>query len=270
MTYQPVIPMGGNAGWSFLKRTREVQQAAFDNSAKMQRDVDYFRENIGNVKSADDLMKDRRLLSVALGAVGLDADIDKTFLVHKVLAEGAENEDSLANKLRDGRYLSLAETFGFDREVPATQDAGFADRIVAAYKTRQFEVAVGEQDPNMRFALGLDRELDNLLEGDLSDNGLWYSIMATKPLRAVFEGAFNLPPAVGALDIDRQLDIFKEKSRAAFGDESPRALADPEKREELVRLFFARSEMKAAGAAYSAGSVALSLLQSIPRPSLFG
>ncbi len=270
MTYQPVIPMGGNAGWTFLKRTREVQQAAFDSSAAIKNDADYFRENIGKVRTVDDLMKDQRLLKVALGAFGLEGEAGKKALIQKVLAEGTENEDSLANKLGDGRWLSMSKSFGFDQATPASQKPGFADDIIAAYKTRSFEVAVGEQDVNMRFALGLDRELDNLLEGKLSTDGLWYSIMATKPLRAVFEGAFGMPAAVGALDIDRQLEIFKEKSRGAFGDESPRALADPDKREELIRLFFARADIKTANASYSAATVALSLLQAIPKKSLFG
>ncbi len=30
MTYQPVIPYGGMAGWAFLQRTQEAQQDAFE------------------------------------------------------------------------------------------------------------------------------------------------------------------------------------------------------------------------------------------------
>ena len=122
----------------------------------------------------------------------------------------------------------------------------------------------------MRFALGLDRELDSLLEGEKTVDSMWFSIMATKPLRVVFEGAFGLPKAVGALDIDQQLSIFKQKSEAYFGTESPKALADPEKREALTRLFFARADMQSSAASYSSAAVALSLLQAIPKPSLFG
>ena len=270
MSYQPVIPMGGNAGWSFLQRTREVQQAAFENSPKIVRDVDYFRENIGKVKTAEDLVGDRRLLSVALGAFGLDADIDSKFFVKKVLAEGTIADDSLANKLSDARYKALAGAFGFDLDPPRTQVSSFADKIVDAYQERQFEVAVGDQDANMRLALGFEREFSELLKGEKSENALWFTLMATPPLRKVFEKAFALPTSVGTLDIDRQLEIFKEKSRALVGRESPRKFAEPDAQKELTRLFLVRSELEATGPLHSAGSVALSLLQSMPRPSLLG
>ena len=66
MSYQPVVPAGGNLGWTFLKQTREAQQEAFDNSSIIARDTDYFRENIGKIQSAEELVADRRLLTVAL------------------------------------------------------------------------------------------------------------------------------------------------------------------------------------------------------------
>ncbi len=76
MTFQPVVPLGGYAGWAFLNRTQTAQQSAFDESATIVRQTSYFEENIGNITTAEDLVNDRRLLEVALGAFGLDEDIN--------------------------------------------------------------------------------------------------------------------------------------------------------------------------------------------------
>ena len=76
MSFQPVIPLAGYAGWTFLKRTMEKQQAALQATPANQRDEAYFRANVGKVNSAKELVADRRLLKVALTAFGLEADID--------------------------------------------------------------------------------------------------------------------------------------------------------------------------------------------------
>ena len=63
--------------------------------------------------SAADLVADRRLLKVALGAFGLEGEIDKKAFVRKILEEGTADPASLANRLTDKSYYKLAEAFGF-------------------------------------------------------------------------------------------------------------------------------------------------------------
>lgn len=263
MTFQPIVPFSGNAGWSFLQRTLESQQETFEQGAVLQRDTAYFRDNISNVTSAADLVADRRLLTVALGAFGLDEDLPNKAFIEKVLAEGTLENDAFAKKLADSRYGSLAAAFGFDLDPPNTALSTFADDIIDRFETRQFEIALGNSSEDMRLALGLGRELDEISSREISEDGLWFTIMGTPPLRAVFEAAFNLPSSLGTLDVDRQLEIFKEKASQAFGDNSVRQFTDPEKQDELLRRFFVGSELNGFNTTSVRGSVALSLLQSI-------
>lgn len=264
MTYQPVVPFGGNVGWSILRRTRDAQQAAFDASASIARNTDYFRENIGSIRSAADLVADRRLREVALRAFGLEEDIANVFFIRKVLEEGTLSEDAFANRLADKRYFALARAFSFDISPPNTVLSDFADTIIDAYRTRAFEAAVGEADPDMRLALGLERELRQLADRGLSEAAAWFTIMGTPPLRAVFEGALGLPPQTGALDVDRQLDIFRAKSLAAFGTSDPLAFTDPERRETLVRRFLLRADRSGSATAAGGAATALTLLRAGP------
>ncbi len=266
MSFRPVIPFGGMAGWAFLQRTRASQQAAFDKAPEIRRDTDYFAENIGSITTAQELVSDYRLLKVALGAFGLDDDIDNRFFIRKILEEGTIDPDSLANKMSDKRYLEFSKAFGFgDFPTPNTQLSDFADSVLDAYKTRQFEVAVGEQDNDLRLAMTLERDLSAILEKNTTDDGRWFSVMGNPPLRKIFETALGLPASFGTLDLDLQLSGFRERARAVFGNGEVSQFSDPEKMGELNRLFLVRSQINAGNGALSSGSIALTLLQNLPR-----
>lgn len=269
MTYQPVVPFGGIGGWAFLSRTREAQQEAFDKSAPVTRDTAYFESKIKDVRSAEDLVGDRRLLRVALGAFGLDSDIDSKFFVRKALEETTFDKKSLVNRLSDKRYLEMSKAFGFgDLDPPNTVLSDFGAKLAKQYRERQFEVAVGTQSEDMRLVLGLERDLGKLAAKDISDEAAWFSVMASQPLRVVFERALSLPTVLGTLDIDRQLEIFREKAETLFGDSRVSQFADPEKMDTLRRTFLAQSELQSGGFSSSTrGSAALAMLQQSARPS---
>lgn len=261
MTFQPLVPASGLIGWNFLKRTQETQADAFQKSPQIQRDTDYFKANIGKIDSAEDLVNDRRLLRVALGAFGLDGDIDSKFLIKKILSDGTFDPDALANKFSDKRYFEMSKAFGFgDFATPLSKDSAFGDKIVEAYRTRQFEIAVGEKADDLRMALNLERELSELSEGSKSDDSKWFSVMGSPPLRQVFERAFGLPSSFAQLDLDRQLDVFRERSQKLFGDSEVAQFADPEKREKLVQRYLLMEQAQNFQAA-SSQSIALTLLQ---------
>ncbi len=242
MTFSPIIPMSGLAGWRFLESTSEAQKKTFNASSQLKRETDHFREKIGKVTSAAELVADRTLFKVALGAFGLDEEIDKKFFMQKVLAEGSENRDAIANRLVDTRYREFAKAFGFGNESGPRNDLpGFANRLIEEFGKRQFERAVGNADGEMRLAMTFRREISALANSTAADSTAWFQVMGNPPLRRFFEQAFNLPRSVGSLDIDRQRNIFREKARSILGSSSLSALKDPEKIEKMTRLFFARS-----------------------------
>lgn len=261
MSFQPVLPFTGYAGWAFLKRTIASQQAALQASPANQRDEAYFRENITKVTTAEQLVSDRRLLRVALTAFGLEEDIDAKAFVRKVLEGGVTDSSALANKLSDKRYYAMAKAFGFGTSAtPNTQAAGFADALLEAWRTKSFEAAVGEQDDSLHLALNAEHELKTLTTSGSSENTKWFMILGSKPLREVVQTAFGLPSGVTNLDIDRQLEIFKARAQSLFGDDSVSQLSDDKTREKLIRLYLVRNEAASGNAGYSPAQAALRLL----------
>lgn len=261
MTYSPIIPATGYAGWKLLNRTMDKQKATFVASAEIQRDEEYFRAKIGSVTTAEELVSDRRLMKVALGAFGLDADIDNKYFIRKVLEEGTLASDSLANKLADKTYLKFSAAFGFgDFSVPRTALSDFADEILGKYETRQFEIAVGDSDESLRLALSVQRELPDLAEDTASNNARWYSIIASNSLSTVLQSALGLPTSVESLDVDQQLEIYKQKAEGVFGTSDVSKLAESDNMERLVRLYLVRTQMDGTTSA-TGSSIALQLLQ---------
>ncbi|WYK05859.1 DUF1217 domain-containing protein (plasmid) [Cereibacter sphaeroides f. sp. denitrificans] len=257
MSFQPVLPLTGYAGWRFLGRTMERQRDSHDQSQQVQREVAYFAEKIGTVRSPEDLVSDYRLLKVALGAFGLGEAINGKALIRKVLGEGTADKGALANRLSDKRWLALAKAFDFDGA--GTGTAGFADRIAEQYRTQSFETAIGEVDANLGLALTLDREMATLASDDMSEEAKWFSVLGSRSLRAVFDGAFGLPKEFAALDLDRQVEIYQDRTARMFGSGSASQFADEDKRETLIKTFLIRADLGSMGPA-PPGRIALTLL----------
>lgn len=264
MSFVPVVPVGGYAGWAFLKRTEPTQKAAFEAQGRIQRDEAYFRERIGTISTAEELVADRRLLRISLGAFGLEADANNRYFIRKVLEEGTLRTDALAIKLTDQRYRDLSAAFGFDDPLsPRTKLSDFADGILSRWRTQQFEVAVGQVNESLRLAMNATREIAKIASSEMGENAAWFSLIGQPPLRKVIEGAFGLPTAFGALDIDLQKQMLQDKARATFGESTVAQFADPARRDDLIKRYLLRSQMGSAGAGFSAANTALAMLQSM-------
>lgn len=263
MSYTPQVPVSGIAGWRILQRSQATQQAAFDKSADIKADVAYFEKKIGSVGSAADLMADRRLMKVALGAFGLGEWIDRKAFIRKVLEEGTTDKKALASKLAEPNFKKLSAAFGFgDAAGAQTGKAGFAGKITAAYKTRAFEAAVGETDENMRLALNFKREIADLAGAAGEKGGSWYSMIGSKTMSQVAQYAFGLPTkSFGTLDVDKQRDILMKKCDAMFGSGDLSVFQDPRNVDKLIDRFFARSQLENGSTRTVGASPGLSLLQ---------
>jgi hypothetical protein len=258
VSFQPTIPLPGIAGWRFLERTAPAQKAAFEKGPELKRDIAYFQEKIAGVTTAAELVADRRLLKVALGAFGLEGEIDKKAFVRKIMEGGTADPASLANRLTDKAWYRLTEVFGFGGGGARTGEAGFAGKIVEAYRTRAFEAAVGEADNNMRLAMNFRREIAALAAGE---GGSWYSVLGSKPLRQVIEKAYGLPKQFGQIDVDQQREVLRDKTSAMFGTDKLTAFQDPAAVAKLIDRFLARAQIEAGVSATSPGAGALMLLR---------
>jgi hypothetical protein len=261
MTFQPVLPVGGLAGWAFLSRTIDSQMSAFAASPSLSRDSDYFRETIGTIRTAEALVTDRRLLSVALGAFGLQDDLPNRALIRRVLEDGTASRDALANRLSDDRYRQLSDAFGFGPgQGLQTLRPGFADQIIARFERQSFEIAIGQADPAMRIALSGQRELLRIAGETANTDAQWFKILSLPPLRKKMEVALGLPGSIGQIDIDKQRDIFQDRARRQFGTDDLAELTRPDTMRRITEAYLVRQQIAAGQTSLSGAAAALTLL----------
>src|SRR5262249_18026278 len=80
-------------------------------SAAVKGETDYYRTNIGKVKSIDDLLKDDRLLNYVLKAYGLDRSTVYKNYARALLEGGISDPNSPANTATDPRLKAFVGAF---------------------------------------------------------------------------------------------------------------------------------------------------------------
>lgn len=262
MTFQPVLPLTGYAGWGFLKRTMERQKEAQQAIPAERRDELYFRDKIGKADTAEKLVNDKRLLRIALTAFGLEGDVNNKAFIQKILEGGTLKEGSLANRLADKQYLKFAAAFGYgDFSVPRTKISTFPEEILSQFRARSFEAAVGAQNNTYRLSMNAEREIAALAEKASGETTKWYTLLGNAPLREVMQTALGLPKSLSSIDIDQQVSTLRMKTAAVFGSPDLSQFKDPSKLDALVRRFIVQSEIQGQTAASSPAATALALLR---------
>ena len=260
MTTPIAIGAGGLAGWAILKRSGDAQRQAMARDPALTRSVDYFRANIATA-TPESLVGDYRMLTVALGAFGLESDIANKAFIQKVLESDRADDKSLVNRLSDKRYRRLADALQMDRGAAQVGQPGFGDRFAALFITREFERRVGESDETLRLAMNAQRELAVMSTRDSSDKTLWFEVLGNPPLRQFFETAFGFGSNYARLPVDRQVEEFMTKADKVLGTTSFRGFREDAGSEKLIRTFLVRAQLaEGGGAAPSRYTNALTLL----------
>lgn len=170
----------------YLRQTERLQKAVSDDP-QVRRETDYFLANISSIKSARDLVANPRLLAVATTAFGLnDMAYAKAFLT-KLMDDGLDKPDSLANKLVDKRFRALVEAFNFgDLGAVTTLISARMDAVVANYRRQILEDRAGVVNPAARIALYFQRQAPALNSGMefLADKALYQFARTTLDLPA--------------------------------------------------------------------------------------
>jgi hypothetical protein len=223
----------------------------------------YFSEKIGSITSADGLLEDPDLLKVALTAFGAEDRTNSKTLLKRVLEEGTSEPGALANVLKDKALIELSKAFGFDTQ-PTTklQNDGFADTIVKSYRDQLFEDAVYEVDGVIGTALSFSNAAPSLAGLDISNNAKWYSVLGDTMMRDVFQTALGLPSGFAQIDIDKQLDMIKDKAESRFGISDFSDLEDDTIRNKVIYSYLLQSQILETSGT-SSNQVALTLLSSM-------
>lgn len=250
---------------SYTSITRNFSQSLTRTAAGpiVARETKYYLDNIGKVKTVDDLLKNSRLYTYVLTAFDLGDMRNAKGLIRKVLEGGVARSDSLANTLHDKRYKMLAAAFDFPGK-GATTTATTAARqgTVDRYVEIALETDVAKQNDGARMALYFRRMAPKVA----STTG----ILADKTMLEVVQTAFGLSKAMSFQPIERQTKLIGK--HLAIAD-----LSDPAKLQKLIERFTANYDAQHTQAdvglsVFGTGSIGISptLLSSLANLKLGG
>lgn len=204
---------------------------------------DYYRANIGKVKSIGEFVGNYRLLSYALEAYGLSDHAGDTALVTKVLQGGVSSQKSLANTLSDPRWKAFAKAFDFTGKGASSVSTDAAVKTTtSAYVENELEINQGAGNVAVQLALYFKRVAPTVSNS--------YSILGDKNLLQVAQTVLNLP-ALATGDLDQKAKVLDRLMPV-------KDLKSPDKLEKLIERFTAMYDLT-----YGPGSGASSGLAAV-------
>jgi hypothetical protein len=239
---------------SYTAITRDYAQSLTRTAADptVARETKYYLDNIGKVKTVDDLLNNSRLYNYVLNAFDLGEMRSAKGLIRKVLQGGVSDPDSLANTMYDRRYKALASAFDFPANgAETTSKTAARQGTTDRYLDRSLEANAGRQNEGARMALYFKRVAPNIT----STTG----ILADKTLLMVVQTAFGLARSMSFQPIERQANLIEK--HLAIAD-----LKDPAKLQKLIVRFTANYDAKnsqTTASAYSFGSGSIGLSSSL-------
>jgi len=260
MAIQPSLIGGSLSGYAFLKATQERQQATFESSTDIQRNVDGMREKLSESFTLDDLMGDRQLLLPVLQSFGLESEVDKGAFVRRIIEQGPDDPQGFARRLNNPDFIALADVFEPDSEGVITLSASTVEGLIDDYQDQAFQTAVGEQEPDLRLALNFEKEVGELASGAASDRSFWFQVIGNAPLMEVFTSAFILPDGFSNLDVDKQADYLQRRAEQRLGDDPRAKLATQEGVDSTIKDYLLQRQIEDGPTALTPGASALSLL----------
>ncbi|MCG8493878.1 MAG: DUF1217 domain-containing protein [Sneathiellales bacterium] len=207
----------------------EAHMKVFEAQPTTARDIETFKEEIVNVKSVDDLMKNRTLLQVTLSAFQLESEIDKYAFVEKMLSEDPEDDDSLVNQTLEPRWTKLSQAmYGLNEDPDFFLNEANVNAILDGYKTNEFEKFEGQNAEGIREALYFSRAAGGVEEIS--------QILADKTLMHVVRVGLGLPESFQSLEYEQQ----KTRLEKAVDVED---FNDPAKVEKMIERFLIMTEI---------------------------
>jgi len=250
------MQLSGNSSLLWYKLANDQKDAhmkVFEAQPTTARDIEKFKEEIVNVKSVEDLMKNRTLLSVTLSAFQLESEIDKTAFVEKMLTEDPADDDSLVNRLVEPRWTKLSNAlYGLNQDPDFFQKEANVNAILNGYKTNEFEKFEGQNADGVRESLYFKR-----VAGEVTEIS---QILADKTLMHVVRVGLGLPESFQSLDYDQQkARLEKEVDIEDF--------KDPAKIDKMIERFLVFTELNNTDAS---ANPMLSLFQPASSGASFG
>lgn len=193
--------------------------------------AEVYQERIQSIDTVKELLADREVLDVVIGAYGLDPKNVTDDFLKQAFASDLSYPKSFVNQQADGRWAELVASFNFDakgnltRETMGTiQQRGETLETVNKYLRQTLEESEGASNEAVRLALYFQRAAPTVTDA--------YGLIADDALMAVFRTTFGFSDEFSNMDVDQQARVIKDNLDLAD-------LQDPKKLERFLQRYTA-------------------------------
>ncbi|MCZ8179277.1 MAG: DUF1217 domain-containing protein [Rhizobium sp.] len=206
-----------------------------------------YQEKIQSIGTVSELLADREVLDVVIGAFGLDPEEVTDDFLKQAFRSDLADPKSFVNQQTDNRWAELVASFNFDangnltRETIGTiQQRGETMETVNKYLRQTLEEAEGASNEAVRLALYFQRTAPTVTDA--------YGLIADDALMAVFRTTFGYSDEFSNMDVDQQARIINDNMDLAD-------LQDPEKLERFLQRYTAMYDTENSVASSSAATI---------------
>lgn len=187
-----------------IKKDGAEMQEKFAKTKPVQKEIDYFREKVKELKTPEDLFKDRRLMQFVLSAYSMDDELQYMGRMKKILLSKLTDENSLAQKMADPRFREISQDLLMgDFGVNVLKGASKIENLVSRYITNEYEKDLGNQNPALREASYFLRKV-----GSVNSS---LDLLGDKILRSVTTYTLGLPDQIAFQSIQRQQQLIDKR-----------------------------------------------------------
>lgn len=172
----------------------------------IQKDVEYFKENIRSLETVDELFESRnyRLLKFVLSAYDMESEAQYPGKIRKILESDLSDPDSLANRFKDPRFQALTKDLSLNAMgLTKLQLGSTIQDITTRYERVAYEKDLDEQAPGVRAAIEFNRRI--------KDVTLTVQLLGDNVLREVVTVANNIPKEIAYQEVESQVTAVERK-----------------------------------------------------------
>lgn len=154
--------------YDLINRDMKTSLSRVAQQSMTARQTEYYKENIGKVKTVDEFLDNYQLYTYAMEAFGLsDMSYAKAFM-KKVLESDLNDSNSFANKLTDTRYRQFAEAFNFSTPTSTLQSDSQLEAMIGLYNTNVADAdsAITEENRYYNVMIKTIDNVDKLMQNE--------------------------------------------------------------------------------------------------------
>lgn len=221
--------LSATQAYNLIQNKRDIFVKGVEKDVIAKREIEAFKERIGQIKNVDELLKDREVYSFVMKSMGMEGEMFAKAMNKKIMTSDLEDKKSLVSRMTSRKYKELNVIMGFKPDGSAGDffaKPEWVGDMVSRYVNQRIVDNQNANNPTVGTALTFKEKASTFKN--------WYSVLGDKDATTLLRTALGIPTDSGKMDIDAQARAFEKKMKIED-------LQDPKKVDKIISKYNAIS-----------------------------